>query len=205
VLEKQFLPQAGLSSAQAFAVIISLMILTFGIAGIGVIAWLISRTAPPRTPIPAPTLGVLGSLIVILLLANVYIYVAAPTKPDAAPVVTAGNSSNQPSPSSTDCRSLPSGSDIDGTWWSAGNNATMKITRTGCNFSSSFGEAPAPHHELVGEYKDGRINYTVSRTDLDPKSQYYNCTVIFYGYFSNITHFQMTSNVSRNIRRLWFC
>jgi hypothetical protein len=32
VLQKQFLPQAGLGSAQGFAIIFSLMIMTFGIA-----------------------------------------------------------------------------------------------------------------------------------------------------------------------------
>ena len=89
VLEKQFLPQAGLGSAQGFAVIISLMLLTFGLAGIGVIAWLIGRTTTSRAPIPLPTLSVLAALIAALLLATVY--VAAQAKPDPPPTVAAVN------------------------------------------------------------------------------------------------------------------
>ena len=73
VLQTQFLPQAGLNSAQAFAVILALMILTFGIAAIGVVAWLVSRSANPKTPIPALALGVLARLIMLVLGAAVYV------------------------------------------------------------------------------------------------------------------------------------
>jgi hypothetical protein len=83
VLEKNFLPQAGLGSEQAFAVILALMILTFGIAGIGVIAWLISRTVGPRAPVPGPALGILAVLVAIVLGST--IYVAAQAKPDIVP------------------------------------------------------------------------------------------------------------------------
>ena len=60
MLQKQFLPQAGLSSAQAFAIILSLMILTFGIAGIGIIAWLVSRTIGPKASVPVAAMGTLA-------------------------------------------------------------------------------------------------------------------------------------------------
>jgi hypothetical protein len=40
ILAKNILPAAGLSSAQGFTVIMAMMILTFGIAGIGVVGWL---------------------------------------------------------------------------------------------------------------------------------------------------------------------
>ena len=73
VLQKHFLPQAGLSSAQAFAVILALMILTFGIAAIGVVAWLVSRSTNPRAPISTPTLSVLAVLIALVLGAAVYV------------------------------------------------------------------------------------------------------------------------------------
>jgi hypothetical protein len=63
VLKTQFLPQTGLSSAQAFAVIIALMIFTFGIAGIGVLAWLISHSINPRKQMPPWFVGVLAFLI----------------------------------------------------------------------------------------------------------------------------------------------
>jgi hypothetical protein len=71
VLQKQFLPQTGLNSAQAFAVILALMILTFGIAAIGVVAWLVSRGTNPRTPISTSVLGVLAALIILILGATV--------------------------------------------------------------------------------------------------------------------------------------
>jgi hypothetical protein len=90
VLQKQFLPQAGLGSAQAFAIILSLMILTFGIAGIGVMAWLIGRTVGPKAPVPVPAMGTLAALIVLVLGAAVYI--GAQGKPDSqsSPKVEAG-------------------------------------------------------------------------------------------------------------------
>jgi hypothetical protein len=83
VLQKQFLPQAGLGSEQAFAVILSLMILTFGIGGIGVIAWLVGRTAGPKAPVPVPAMGMLAGLIVLVLGAAVYI--GAQPKSDSRP------------------------------------------------------------------------------------------------------------------------
>jgi hypothetical protein len=81
VLQKQFLPQAGLGSAQAFAVILSLMILTFGVAGIGVIAWLISPAKGSKTPVPARAMGILAGLIALVL--GAAIYVGAQARPDA--------------------------------------------------------------------------------------------------------------------------
>lgn len=80
VLQKEFLPKAGLGSGQAFAVIMALMILTFGIASIGMIAWLLSRNVGPRAPVPAPALGILSVLIVVVLGSTMY--VAAQAKPD---------------------------------------------------------------------------------------------------------------------------
>jgi hypothetical protein len=87
VLKTQFLPQAGLGSDQAYAVILSLMILTFGIAGIGVIAWIVGRAVGPKLPASGAALGVLSGLIVIVVGAAVY--VGAQAKPDrvAAPKV----------------------------------------------------------------------------------------------------------------------
>jgi hypothetical protein len=75
VLQKQFLPQAGLNSTQAFAVIFALMILTFGIAALGVVAWLVSRTKNPHAPISPHALGVLAVLITLVL--GVALYVGA--------------------------------------------------------------------------------------------------------------------------------
>src|SRR5262245_60014668 len=89
VLQKQFLPQAGLSPAQAFAIILSLMILTFGIAGIGMIAWLVSRTIGPKAAVPLPALGTLAGLIVLVVGAATYVGARATGDADASPTVPA--------------------------------------------------------------------------------------------------------------------
>jgi len=73
VLQKQLLPQAGLRSEEAFAVILSLMILTFGIAAIGVVAWLLGRTVGPKAPVPVPAMSTLAALIALVLGAAVYV------------------------------------------------------------------------------------------------------------------------------------
>jgi hypothetical protein len=80
VLQKEFLPKAGLTSAQAFAVILSLMILTFGIAAIGIAAWLLGRSAGPKTPVANPHMIILSGLIVVVVIAAVYVGTEA--KPD---------------------------------------------------------------------------------------------------------------------------
>jgi hypothetical protein len=90
VLQKQFLPQAGLTSAQAFAIILSLMILTFGIAGIGVMAWLVSRTIGPKAPVPLPAMGTLAGLIVLIVGAATYVGAQAKLDAQSAPKVEAG-------------------------------------------------------------------------------------------------------------------
>jgi hypothetical protein len=80
VLQKNFLPQ--LKPEQALPVILSLLILTFGIAGIGIIGWLISRAAKPDTPVPQAALLILAALIAADVAAVVYI-----AKPSVAPAV----------------------------------------------------------------------------------------------------------------------
>jgi hypothetical protein len=75
VLQQKFLPQAGLDSAQAFAVILAMMILTFGIASIGLISWLVSLSPHPKAPIPPLALVVLA--IALVLCAAVYVGVQA--------------------------------------------------------------------------------------------------------------------------------
>jgi hypothetical protein len=80
VLQQKFLPGAGLGPSQAFAVIMSLMLLTFGIAGIGIFAWLISLTTSPERPVPGSTLGALAVLIAVVL--GAALYEGAQAKPD---------------------------------------------------------------------------------------------------------------------------
>src|ERR1700680_4684969 len=72
VLETKFLPQAGLNLDQGFAIIFAILIFTFGIAGIGIIAWIVSRTTEPKNPVSGSTLGILASLVVIVLVLAIY-------------------------------------------------------------------------------------------------------------------------------------
>jgi hypothetical protein len=67
VLKKDFLPKAGLTSGQAYHVILALMILTFGIAAIGVLAWLMGQGKAPDTPVPPVALVVFAFLTVAVL------------------------------------------------------------------------------------------------------------------------------------------
>jgi hypothetical protein len=84
MLQKQFLPQAGLDSAEAFAIILSLMILTFGIGGIGVLAWLISGSQSPHAPISGNTLALLATFMLIIVVAAVFLGWQAKREPTAA-------------------------------------------------------------------------------------------------------------------------
>lgn len=86
VLQKQFLPQAGLTSDQAFAIILSLLILTFGISGIGVIAWLIGRAVGPKAPMSIPAMSTFAGLMALVLGAAVYIGAQAKSAPKPASV-----------------------------------------------------------------------------------------------------------------------
>jgi hypothetical protein len=92
VLQKQFLPQAGLTSDQAFAIILSLLILTFGISGIGVIAWLIGRAVGPKVPMSIPAMSTLAGLMALVLGAAVYIGAQAKGAPKAGGVEASGGS-----------------------------------------------------------------------------------------------------------------
>jgi len=52
VLQQKFLPGTGLDSVQAYHVLMALMVLTFGVAGGGIVAWLIFASLPSGTPLP---------------------------------------------------------------------------------------------------------------------------------------------------------
>lgn len=74
ILKQKFLPQAGLTNVQAFHVIIALMIFTFGIAAIGMIAWIVgARQDDSRKPVPPGTLWVFVTLVCVVLLAVVVV------------------------------------------------------------------------------------------------------------------------------------
>lgn len=56
VLNQKLLPETGLNSDQAYHIIWALVVFTFGIASIGVIAWIVGRAVGPERPAPLPAM-----------------------------------------------------------------------------------------------------------------------------------------------------
>jgi hypothetical protein len=93
VLKQNLLFSAGLSQDGAFYIIAALLLLTFGIAGIGIVAWLISRGNPDESVHPGSIL-LLVLLIILLFGGTIYLFklgetgkekIALPTPVSPAP------------------------------------------------------------------------------------------------------------------------
>lgn len=101
VLQQKFLPSAGLDSAQAYAVLMALMVLTFGLAGVGIVAWLIFAALSPRAPLPPYAVIVLAVLLLAVLIATVVVGHEAGSRstavlsPAATPTATPGPPAKQ--------------------------------------------------------------------------------------------------------------
>ncbi|MBI4923197.1 MAG: hypothetical protein HY834_15755 [Devosia nanyangense] len=65
ILSKDFLPKAGLNADQGYSIIMFMMIVTFGIAGIGLLAWLLGRN---RKSISTLQLVAFSGLVLIVLI-----------------------------------------------------------------------------------------------------------------------------------------
>jgi hypothetical protein len=64
---------AGLEARQAFAVMLSTMVLTFGAAGVGTIGWLIGKEVGPTQRVTTPQVVLLSVLIVVVIGVAAYI------------------------------------------------------------------------------------------------------------------------------------
>jgi hypothetical protein len=84
LLKQNLLFQAGLSQQQAFYTIAALMILTFGIAGIGIFSWLISARNPDQ-PMPHSSIIALIILFLLVIGAAVYLLSLAAREPPPPP------------------------------------------------------------------------------------------------------------------------
>jgi hypothetical protein len=80
VLKQNLLFAAGLSQSQAYYIVAALLLLTFGIAGIGIVAWLISR-GDPNQPIHPGSILLLVLLVLLLFGATVYLFTLAAKEP----------------------------------------------------------------------------------------------------------------------------
>jgi hypothetical protein len=116
VLQTKFLPSTGLDSNQAYHIIMALMVLVFGLAAVGIIAWLIIAVRPADAPLPQHNLYVLAFLLLSVLTSTVVLAsgaldrstgtVALPPVPGpiASPTPTttpSANSTPTPSPTSS--------------------------------------------------------------------------------------------------------
>ena len=70
----------SLSSDQAFAIYYLLIMLTFGIGCLGLVAWLISEQTGPGKPINQRSMGLLAGLIVVFIFATIWM------KPQQVPI-----------------------------------------------------------------------------------------------------------------------
>jgi hypothetical protein len=66
-LKQKFLPAAGLEAAQAYHILLAFLVLTFGIAAVGIVAWIAGQNANPGTPISIRALVILASLTISVL------------------------------------------------------------------------------------------------------------------------------------------
>jgi hypothetical protein len=85
----------GLSQAQAFAIIFALLVFTFGISGIGVIGWLLTKGVPHGKQLPSSVGYVLATLFVLVVIAAVFVGVQAvpPAPPPPPPPQPPGKTS----------------------------------------------------------------------------------------------------------------
>jgi hypothetical protein len=72
ILAKNILPQAGLEADHGFALIMAMMILTFGISGVGILAWIIARAAGPSGQVSNLQIGLVVVVILFVLIFSAY-------------------------------------------------------------------------------------------------------------------------------------
>jgi hypothetical protein len=84
VLQQSLLFQTPLSSNEAFHVVAALLVFTFGIATIGIVAWLIAARNPDE-PMPVSSLALLAFLFCLVMGSGVYLLTlaATPDRPKA--------------------------------------------------------------------------------------------------------------------------
>jgi len=86
-LKQKFLPSTGLEQVQAYHILLAFLVFTFGIAAIGIVAWIIGRTAQPHDPAPFRALVVLVGLTIAVLITASAVGLAG--TPSSAPQVSA--------------------------------------------------------------------------------------------------------------------
>jgi hypothetical protein len=82
VLRQKFLSGLPVDGDQASRIVVALLVLTFGIATVGAITWIVGKASGPKHPPPLSALIAVAGLAVAVLTAAVIIAVRAP-----APVV----------------------------------------------------------------------------------------------------------------------
>ena len=78
VLKQKLIPKADLTPNQAFHIILAILILTFGVAAIGIVAWIVEKVSTPTQPVSRTALGMLVFLVVVVLLASIAVAADSP-------------------------------------------------------------------------------------------------------------------------------
>jgi len=101
---------SSMSPDHSFRIVLALMILTFGIAGIGIIAWLIGKAVDPQRAVPPSSPYILAALVALVVLAAVYTGAGAqpPITPTATSTPTPTPQKLEPAPGAASTATTPS-------------------------------------------------------------------------------------------------
>jgi hypothetical protein len=104
VLQTRILPGNGLDSTAAYHVIMALLVLTFGLAAVGVVGWLMFTAQPKGVALPLPNIYVLVILLLAVLTSTCFLGTQALDRTagtPALPPLTTSSSTPTPQPSAT--------------------------------------------------------------------------------------------------------
>jgi hypothetical protein len=171
VIQQNLLFTTGLSSAQAFFVIAAVMILTFGVAIMGMMAWLMTFNSQER-PIPLSSLVLLSAIFTIVLGSTVYLLSLAVIAPVSAqqtpklPEAPVGAPTKPPSKTTKVCMGEGGGNNClagaDAKFgcdvyhqWGAGGRMTQNLGENFCSVTENNSKKQQPFDVKVYQNNDG--------------------------------------------------
>ena len=70
-LEKDFLPKGGLNGDQAYHIMFAVLLFTFGIASVGILAWIIGKSV--KGPVPTTLILILAAMTICIVVGAVFL------------------------------------------------------------------------------------------------------------------------------------
>lgn len=163
-LEKDFLPKGGLNSDQAYHIMFAVLLFTFGIASVGILAWIIGKSA--KGPVSTTLILILAALTVCIVGSAVFVGTrsAAQTTGDGG-----GHPESQTSPVPTFHDTAPDGSKYVVNWDSDPNCSNFDhAANHRCNFTHtqmSFAGDNTPYDHWDLKFKaPGPVTSVVCQT-----------------------------------------